>query len=599
MLEVFRASLPDGFDRVSAPGASLGVNLLMVEPGRAGAAKLGSVIAVVDARLDERADLAGQVSASRGANDAQLVIAAYERWGTEFPRHLRGEFAIVVWDARVRRLVAARDSFGVRPLYYTAAPGRFVIASDPEQILASGAISGAPDDAAVIDYLSWSFSGRERTFFEGVKRLRGGHALVATPASLIIEDYRRLEVPPHRPEQLDDGRRELRERFFSAVRGRMRSDHPVLVHLSGGLDSTSIACVADAILATEPGICPSVTAVAALHPGLSADETPFIRAASDALRLPTETWDGAHADEHELDRAILAGPFGRYTLPGGTQGDMDLARRLGAKSLLSGTGGDQFGTPDGVIQDAILEGRWGDAVRFVVDAPGATLPAAIRVALRVGKSLSPSWVQALHRPALSDERHAPWMTPWALRQPRLIDKEDARPAGATTFVQRRVWAAFTQARHLTSIEQVQQHALRNGVDVRFPFMDLDLALFALSLPSAHWPPPWSHERLHRAALGDLLPAKIRDRRSKAPFVMALANRVRRQLGPIRALFASSFWRAEKYVDQVSARVALARFEAEAQPGPAAIWAVWGTATLETWLRAVSGYNLSRLGGPNS
>ena len=95
----------------------------------------------------------------------------------------------------------------------------------------------------------------------------------------------------------------------------------------------------------------------------------------------------------------------------------------------------------------------------------------------------------------------------------------------------------------------------------------------------------------------MLPPAIRERRSKAPFTMALANRVRRQLASIADLFESKSWHAGRFVEQDMARRALRRFEADTRPNMAAIWAVWGPATLEAWLRAVSRYNGTRLGGP--
>src|SRR5262245_24438887 len=125
--------------------------------------------------------------------------------------------------------------------------------------------------------------------------------------------------------------------------------------------------------------------------------------------------------------------------------------------------------------------------------------------------------------------------------------------------------------------------------MRFPFMDWDLVTFALSIPSRLWPPPWPYERLHRRALADILPAAIAQRRGKANASDVLANRVRRQVSVIEALFHASSWASARYVDQRQAQASLAAFARSGSAPFSLTWSVWAIATLEAWLRRLSSY----------
>jgi asparagine synthase (glutamine-hydrolysing) len=148
---------------------------------------------------------------------------------------------------------------------------------------------------------------------------------------------------------------------------------------------------------------------------------------------------------------------------------------------------------------------------------------------------------------------------------------------------------IVEARHTLQIEMSQLYGMRRCIEYRFPFMDWDLISFALAIPTSYWPPPWRGERLHRRPLRHLLPKPIVDRRSKAEFSPALANRVRRQLPAIRARFMSRSWNAGAYVDQRDARAALETFASSENPSFSETWAVWGIAAVEAWLEKLSRY----------
>jgi Asparagine synthase len=115
----------------------------------------------------------------------------------------------------------------------------------------------------------------------------------------------------------------------------------------------------------------------------------------------------------------------------------------------------------------------------------------------------------------------------------------------------------------------------------------------LAVPPKFWPPPWPNERFHREALRAILPPTIYKRRSKAAFLPALVNRVRRQRQFIGELLESKDWPAERFVEQRVARQNLAVFDGSPSPTFATVWSVWGIATLQAWLLTACRYTAHR------
>src|SRR6266850_1954833 len=168
-------------------------------------AREGAFAITADARLDNRAELSATLGLDDGnIGDAALILRAYERWGEQCPERLLGDFAVAIWDGPRRAVFCARDHFGVKPLYYHRAPRLFAFASEIKALLHLPDVPRRLNETRVADYLAPIVEDREITFYDGIVRL-----------------------PP-----------------ADAVRCRMRTAGPVGSMLSGGLDSSSIVCVA-------------------------------------------------------------------------------------------------------------------------------------------------------------------------------------------------------------------------------------------------------------------------------------------------------------------------------------------------------------------
>jgi asparagine synthase (glutamine-hydrolysing) len=190
--------------------------------------------------LDVRAELeaAGHVFATR--SDSEVIVHGYEEWGVDVVRRLNGMFTFLLWDVRRERLVAARDPFGVKPLYWWSDGRRVAIASEITALLASGWVRAALDPVALQHYLTWRFVPAPRTMFAGIAKLPPATTLVAGGGAVRVDPYRAAPGEP-----LDDAgepelERALHDELIRAIQRQTMSDVPYGAFLSGGLDSAAV-----------------------------------------------------------------------------------------------------------------------------------------------------------------------------------------------------------------------------------------------------------------------------------------------------------------------------------------------------------------------
>ena len=178
-------------------------------------------------------------------SDTEVLLRAYEEWGTGCLSRLNGMFAFALWDRRRERLFIARDRLGVKPLYYWWNNGTLAFASEIKALLTHPSIEARPHLSAIAEYMNAMYTTGEHTWFSGIKRLLPGHFMLAEPAGLRIErwwDVPSTEDPPgrHTEKYYIDTTRELLE---DSVRLRLRSDVPLGAHLSGGIDSSAVVAI--------------------------------------------------------------------------------------------------------------------------------------------------------------------------------------------------------------------------------------------------------------------------------------------------------------------------------------------------------------------
>ncbi|MCC6176005.1 MAG: asparagine synthase (glutamine-hydrolyzing) [Chloroflexi bacterium] len=181
----------------------------------------------------------------RTQGDTECLVHLYEEHGPAFVTHLRGMFAFAIWDARERRLLLGRDRFGKKPLYYARLADRFLFSSELKGLFASGLLSPTLDPTAIYQYLCFGFVPHPRTAYAEVAMLPPAHVLEITAAGRQTTQ-RYWHLPPGGTHQVSrtEAVEEVRAVLEESTRIRLRSDVPVGVFLSGGIDSGLVTAAA-------------------------------------------------------------------------------------------------------------------------------------------------------------------------------------------------------------------------------------------------------------------------------------------------------------------------------------------------------------------
>ncbi len=593
---------PDGRRFARVPHALLGVGSRLVRVSERRSSQplrddRRGLYAIGDLRLDNRDELRASLSSgqSRLDNDLAIAVAAYERWGHQCARRLIGDFAFVIWNGRNQEVYGARDHFGVRALVYHRAAERLIVATEPAQLLVLPEIDRAPDPEPVIDLLSWSYAHYGRTFFRAVRALRPGHYFCATREALRETEYVSPPASLNVRLRAEDYRDEFRALFRRAVRDRLDSQFPIVAHLSGGLDSSSIAFTADAIHRDETGLAP-VEIVSATYAGQAHDETAFIDQVTRAVRFRAHRWDGNQPSGREFSEPPLSSPGSSATFNGGSTGDIEIARQVGARVILSGDPGDAATGEHGLFNELLRRGRWLALARQILSAATEkerrVRLRALRYAVReeAPQSLLRAW-------RTLNWRRRPIEAPNWLRREWIDDwigpefRSPPRRGLGLNRLQQGIWDYLRWDRAAWSIDLFGTYAANAGLEARYPFLDVRLVDFILSVPVEHRLLGRLRRTLHREAMAGIVPDDIAWRASKPGFGGAVAQWGHRSQPAIRGILEEGQWRSEEFVDRVQARAAFRKLLA--RPPDSADCEGWlgvrSIVKLETWLRAVFRY----------
>jgi asparagine synthase (glutamine-hydrolysing) len=194
--------------------------------------------------VELREDLLRRGHTLRSRGDTEVIAHLYEDHGDDFVHHLRGMFAIAIWDGRRRRLVLARDRFGKKPLYWRRSGTRLLFASELKAILLDPATPRRLDRTALADYLQYQYVPAPRSIFADIHKLPPASLLTWDGGEVQIARYWHLAYQPKHDVSPDERREATLELLREAVTLRLRSDVPVGLFLSGGMDSSTVLALA-------------------------------------------------------------------------------------------------------------------------------------------------------------------------------------------------------------------------------------------------------------------------------------------------------------------------------------------------------------------
>jgi asparagine synthase (glutamine-hydrolysing) len=506
--------------------------------------------------LELRADLERAGTRFRTGCDTEVLLHMYRAHGPEFVTRLRGMFAVAVWDRRERRLVLARDRFGIKPLYYEVGRGRLSFASELKALLRQPDFSRELDRDALHAYLAFNSIPAPLTIFRGARKLPPGHMLICSPEG--GPQVTRFARPAPAGEEML--RREpsavlaaeLRERLDESVRAHLLADVPVGVWLSGGVDSSIVAALA----------------AKASPDRISTFSIGFRERTFNELALARQVADRYGTKHHELVVTpeiadLLPRLVGAFDEPYADSSAIPtfLVSQLAAehvKVVLSGEGGDEmFGGYETYSADQLAL-RIGPAASRLAPLVERLPSSNARVSLDYRAK---RFVGAASLPPL--ERHHGWKEIFSsTERERLLQPGWRDPEADVLAGWRRRFAETPEAPLLARLQDVDigiyladdllvktdRMSMFHGLEARVPFVDTVVSELALALPTKLKVRGLSKKRLLRQAAVPLIPRDILKARKRG-FSIPAAAWLRGELEPLaRELLAPERTRSQGFFD---------------------------------------------------
>ena len=484
-----------------------------------------------------RAELAALGHRFYTEGDGEVIVHAYERYGTNAWRMLNGQFAFALWDTRARCLWLVRDRVGILPLHYAVVGEHLVFASEAKALFAGGRVQRDFDPRGIAEAFTLWSTLAPRTVFRDVRAVRPATAL-RIDGALNLTELRYWEPDPHAAadETSAQAVERLHEQLLRSVRLRLRADVPVGSYVSGGLDSSVLSTYA------KQEFGPSLKTFGIRFADPRYDETTEqhevarhlgtrhheILCDGDAIR-------GALADVvwHCEAPLLRTSPIPMFLLS-------KLVRDSGTKTVLSGEGADELFAGYTIFKEDQIR-------RFAARLPASSVRPALlnRIHHYVGDArvrATPFW-QDFFRRNVADTAHPfyshliRWQNnAWTLRLlspevqlaadlPATMERlESSLPAGWQTWdmllrAQVTEIHSFLSSYLLSS--QGDRVAMAHGVEVRYPFLDPDVIDLAMTLPRRHKLLGLRDKIVLRRLAQRLLPPTVAGRKKK-PFRAPIA-----------------------------------------------------------------------------
>ncbi len=523
----------------------------------------------------------------KGSSDTETVLASHARWGDAAPEHFRGMFAYALWDEKKRRLVAVRDRFGIKPLYY-AVVGRVLYFASEIKALCPFLPDIETDTGAFAEYLTFQFTLSPQTLFKGVQQLPPAHMLIVENGSVAVRRYWDVDYAVdwnHTPAWFE---KRLEELLFDSLKIHLRSDVPVGAYVSGGVDSSLIA-----ILSARHSDANNLFFHGRFtdYPGY--DESAYARAAAEAAGGELHVTDITARDfvDHiskviyHLDHPVAGpGSFPQY--------EVSALAASKVKVVLGGQGGDEI---------------FGGYARYLVAYLEQCLRAAIDGSYRSGnfvvtlESIIPRLgVLREYRPMLQQFWQEGLFGPLDERYFRLVNRsaDTADEVDWAGLPMAKVFETFRAEfnrsnvgkeayldkmthfdfKHLLpALLQVEDRmGMAHGLESRVPLLDHPLVEFAATIPADVKYTEGQAKHVLKHTFRETLPRPILERRDKMGFPVPLKEWLARDVRDyVMSVFENPRSRTRAYVDNEKALAGLSDMGKFSRK-------FWGLFSLELW-----------------
>lgn len=528
---------PDGSDQWVNGNIALGHQMMWTTPEAHHETQplldeTGQFCLVMDGRVDNRAEvkkaLADAGFAVRKDTDADIMLRAYECWGEAFPFRIVGDFAVAIWDARKRQLFCTRDVFGVKPFYYGLHQQSFVFSSEVRSFFADPSFPCEPNEGVVGEFLANNITSKEETLYQQIFRIPPAHFLIVDNHGIKKQRYWDFD-PKKEVRYRNDAEyaEHFLELFTEVLTQHMRSDRPVGADLSGGLDSTSIVCLAHSLF--KKGVLPKngfETFSLMFLDHKEADESKYI---NDAIQM----WDVkanllAPSNDHSVYAKAVEHSCYFPSPPNGRMMDSmkASAQEKGFRAMLTGIGGDEFFNGNSLhCADLLKRGKIFAAINEAeANRHSSSLPLSFMQngMFPLLKPIIPEaalqFIRLIRHGKLKSLPFAPITPEFVERsklRERLINTSRAMPfrnhsQNATYQMMQEGWFSFR-------FEMEECDSSLFNLEYRFPLHDRRIAEFCLALPGEQRKRGAKTKFILRQAMQTILPESIRQRTDKGDF----------------------------------------------------------------------------------
>jgi asparagine synthase (glutamine-hydrolysing) len=543
-----------------------------------------------DGRLDNRDELIPELHSKLEAHptDVAIVAAAFDRWETDCFHRLVGDWAVSIWKPEQRELLFATDYMAIKHIFYYHKNDKVWWSTDLSPLVLLSGAKFHVDDDYIAGYFAHSPDGH-LTAYREIREVPPGQFVRIRNGNASIERFWRFS-PKSRIRYKTDAEYEehFRHLFRQSVRRRLRSDSPILAELSGGLDSSSIVCMADDILANEGEPLPGLDTISCYD-----DTEPN---GDDSVYFPKIEQKrgrvGIHADCSKLGSFAASLECSEFRpLPGELGisrklGDdrANVVRRGGYRAVLSGIGGDEFmgGIPDprAHLADLIVQFKFvslaNDLTAWSLVKRRPWIHLLWQSAIVV---LPPSVAQYL----VKEAKVEPWIRKDFAKRARLAIRQQGTEEDFGFWLPTRrsciggvLLMASKLAKYTLPVSALEE--------VRYPYLDQNLIEFILSIPATQLLRPGERRSLMRRSLADIVPQEILSRRTKQLGARAPVLVLENHWGELRNIYQTSLSSGLGYIyeDRFLKLLSYAR-AGKTVPLVRALRAI----SLEYWLRMMS------------
>ena len=472
--------------------------------------------------LELRRELEALGSAFHTASDTEVLLEAYRHWGTGMLPRLVGMFAFALLDVRERKVLLARDHFGIKPFYLARRPGGLAFASEIKALLRLPGVGRRGNAGRAYQYLRYGERDAvPQTLFDGIERLPAAHFMQVDLTTMRVDGPTRfwaIDLDARTGVTFAEATAEVRRLFDASVRLHLRSDVPVGSCLSGGLDSTAIVMEATRALGSR-GPMHTFSFIA---DDVAIAEEPYVDLVTGTVAHKVRPRATDVAEDIDALMRAQELPFESLSIYAQFR-VFRLAHEAGIKVMLDGQGADEiFGgyytfvgaRITGLLASLRLAAAWrmiGSTpanvrvfrARMLGTAAGRLLPRSLQgaVASGFGEPEFPSWL------------HADWFRGRGVR-PRLRDHGRGRDA-----LRQELKLAVEHLTLPALLRYEDGNSMHFSIESRVPYCTPDLAQFALSLPDEYLiADDGDTKSVFRAAVADLVPEPIL-RREKVGFAV--------------------------------------------------------------------------------